>query len=125
MTFLARAPLSSCKSREARCSITHDRRGRTADRRKAVARKARTAPGTIQNIQRGRLKVIERWEANIRVAFIRLLETEIAKSQHELAVARLSADRVDSPAVVAAETDLERRIREAQALISRGRTPPA
>lgn len=27
MTFLARAPLSSCKSREARCSITHDRLG--------------------------------------------------------------------------------------------------
>lgn len=84
--------------------------GGTAERRSAVARKARTAPGTIQNIQRGRLKVVERWEANIRAAFIRLLENEIAKSQHELAVARLAADRVDSPAVVAAETDLERRI---------------
>ncbi len=84
--------------------------GGTAERRVAVARKARTAPGTIQNIQRGRLKVVERWEANIRAAFIRLLEAEIAKSQHELAVARLAADRVDSPAVVAAETDLERAL---------------
>lgn len=96
--------------------------GDTAARRQAVARKARTAPGTIQNIQRGRLKVVERWEANIRAALIRLLENEIAKAQHELTVARLSADRMDSPAVVAAETDLERRIREAQeALNSRGR----
>lgn len=94
--------------------------GGTAARRQAVARKARTAPGTIQNIQRGRLKVVERWEANIRAAFIRLLESEIAKAQHELTVARLAADRVDSPAVVEAETDLARRIREAQAMISRG-----
>ena len=77
-------------------------------RRQAVARKARTSPGTIENIQRGRLKFFERVEANIRAAFVRLLETEIAKATHELEIARLTSDRVDTPAMFEAEAALRR-----------------
>ena len=38
-------------------------------RRQAVARKARTSPGTIENIQRGRLKFFERVEARFGIPF--------------------------------------------------------
>lgn len=94
--------------------------GPSINRRQAVARKARTTPGTIENIQRGRLKFLERVEANIRAAFIRLLESEITKATHELQVARLCADRVDCGEVRAAEASLGRRIEEARQVIARG-----
>lgn len=57
--------------------------------RKAVARKAGLPPGTVENIDRGRAKRIERrvFEA-LRGLVIRELEREITAHQHELAVCR-------------------------------------
>ena len=47
-----------------------------------------------------------RVEAKVRAAFVRLLEQEISKATHELAIARAASDRVDTPAVFAAEAAL-------------------
>lgn len=91
----------------------------SGDVRNAIARRVGLASGTIENIQRGRLKFVERVETKIRAAFIRLLEDEIKKATHELQVARLCADRVDCDEVRAAEAALGRTIDEAQKVISR------
>lgn len=74
--------------------------------RNAVARRIGVTPGTVGNIQRNRLKFVERVEAKVRAAFVRLLEQEISKATHELAIARAASDRVDTPAVFAAEAAL-------------------
>ena len=98
------------------------------DLREAWAMAARfigLPPGTVENIERGRLKHEDRHLGKATAAFIKLLEREILDAQAELAAARLTADRVDAAEVVEARVSLEARIAEAQALISRGRTPPA
>lgn len=74
--------------------------------RNAVARRIGVPPGTVENIRRNRLKFVERVEEKVRAAFIRLLEHEISKATHELAIARAASDRVDTPAVFAAEAAL-------------------
>lgn len=78
----------------------------TSHVRAAVARRIGVPVGTVENIQRNRFKFVERVEAKVRAAFIRLLESEIAKATHELQIARLASDRMDSTAVIAAETAL-------------------
>jgi hypothetical protein len=74
--------------------------------REAVARRIGIPPGTVENIQRNRLKFVGRVETKVRAAFIRLLEQEIAKATHELAIARATSDRGDTPAVFAADAAL-------------------
>lgn len=63
---------------------------RTGDRimaRKKVARALGTSPGTIENLQRSRLKNVAGWLRDaLRARVIRELESEIARLQHELAV---------------------------------------
>ena len=82
--------------------------------RRPVAHRIGLSPGTIENIQRDRLKFVERVESKIRAAFIRLLESEIAKATHELEISRRIADRSDAPSVIKARADLQRRVDEAQ-----------
>lgn len=63
---------------------------RTGDRiraRKNVARALGTSPGTIENLQRSRLKNVAGWLRDaLRARVIRELESEIARLQHELAI---------------------------------------
>lgn len=63
---------------------------RTKDRPQArihVARALGTSPGTIENIQRGRLKRISGWLRDaLRARVIRELESEIVRLKHELEV---------------------------------------
>jgi hypothetical protein len=55
--------------------------------RQNVARAIGVPPGTIENIQRNRLKTIAGWVlSSLRARVIRELEVEIARLQHELAV---------------------------------------
>lgn len=77
------------------------------------------APGTVENIQRERIKFVDRFENKIRAAFIRLLEDEIKKATHELEMARLCASRVDCDEVRAAEVALGKTIEQAREVISR------
>jgi phage portal protein BeeE len=64
------------------------RRVKDRDRaRRNVARAIGTSPGTIENLQRNRLKRIAGWLRDaLRARVIRELEAEIARLQHELAV---------------------------------------
>lgn len=83
-----------------------------------AARRMGLAPGTIQNLVKGRLKFVERVEARVREAFIRMLEQEIAKATHELEIARRISARLDSAAVLAAETAVvsaQKRVEELKA----------
>ncbi len=66
-----------------------ERIGDTREARRAVASRVGVAPGTIENLRRGRLKSIEGWVRDrLRAAFIRELEAEIARLEHELALLR-------------------------------------
>ena len=52
-----------------------------------VARNVGAAPGTIENLTRGRLKSVAGWLRDaLRARVIRELEAEIVRLQHELAV---------------------------------------
>ena len=64
------------------------RRVKDRDRARCnVARAIGTSPGTIENLQRNRLKRISGWLRDaLRARVIRELEAEIARLQHELAV---------------------------------------
>jgi len=64
------------------------RRVKDRDRaRRNVARAIGASPGTIENLQRNRLKRIAGWLRDaLRARVIRELEAEIARLQHELAV---------------------------------------
>ena len=65
---------------------------RTHDRPQArlnVARALGVAPGTIENIQRGRLKRISGWLRDaLRARVVRELEAEVVRLQHEIDVYR-------------------------------------
>jgi len=60
-----------------------------ATARKAVARKIGVAPGTLENLRKGRVKRITAFVyERLRAAVIRELEQEIKRAGHELEVAR-------------------------------------
>ena len=75
--------------------------------RHTVARKIGVPPGTIQNIQRDRLKFVDRIEAKVRAAFMRMLDQEISKATHELEIARRASDRMDTAAIFAADAAVQ------------------
>lgn len=83
--------------------------------RQIVARNVGVPRGTIENIQRDRIKFVERIEAKVRAAFMRMLEQEIAKATHELEIARLASDRMDTAAIFAADA----AVQDAKKLIER------
>lgn len=83
---------------------------RCGDRRKArtrVARRLGTSPGTIENLQRSRLKRISGWLRDaLRSLVIRELEAEVVKLQHEIAVLRQTGVDPRSDEMAAARADL-------------------
>lgn len=59
------------------------------DARKTVARRLAMAPGTLENLRKGRLKAIAaHWYDTLRQGVIRELEAELRHVQHEIAIAR-------------------------------------
>lgn len=95
-----------------------DRSGvRSAEALPVVARREGVAPGTIENILRGRVKAVAGWVRDrLRAAVIRELQAEIQRLEHELAVARLSAAHPTEDEVAAVEAALA----QAKRLLSRG-----
>jgi len=83
---------------------------RTKDRGRArtnVARALGTSPGTIENLQRSRLKRISGWLRDaLRARVIRELESEIARLQHELAVHKQTGVDPRSDEATAVRADL-------------------
>ena len=89
--------------------LTEKRRdGVDAEQAKAaVARVLKAAPGTIENITRGRVKDIRRRLSDrIREAFIGSLEREIAALEHELQLARACGHQLGEDEVISIQAHL-------------------
>jgi len=79
------------------------------DVRKAIARKIGEAPGTIENIRRGRIKrMVEGTTDKIKAALIRSIEAEIAHLSHEVEMLRRTGAPLDGDEILEAETLLSR-----------------
>lgn len=78
--------------------------------RPLVAREVGVAPGTLENVRKGRTKGLRGWiERKIDDALVRALKREAARIDHELVVAqarRDAADRRPLAALVAARADV-------------------
>ena len=79
-----------------------ENRVKRPDAERLIAREVGIAPGTLENLRRGRLVHVD-WIANkITDASIRRTERQIARLESELAVARISSRRPDEDRVLAA-----------------------
>ena len=74
--------------------------------RKIVAREMSVAPGSLDNLQRGRLVHVERLVERINAYLVRRIEKKIAQLEGELATARLASRRAGEIDVLRAETAL-------------------
>lgn len=75
--------------------------------RKNLARAVGVSPGTIENLQRGRLKTIAGWLRDaLRARVIRELEAEVVRLQHEIAVYYQTGTDPRSNDAAAARADL-------------------
>ena len=81
--------------------------------RRAVARRLGVAPGSLENLRRGRTKGVRAWLfERLRAAFIREAQQEINRLQHELDIARQSGmdPRDDQTCEVAAHIEALRAL---------------
>ena len=80
-----------------------------AQARESVARKVGVSPGTLESIQRGRIKRLAHdLFQKLNAALERQLEREIEAAQHELSILRAAGARVDAAAVAEADEALAR-----------------
>jgi len=82
--------------------------GTVPDARRVVARQIGVAPGTLENITRGRTKGVRGWIVErIKSAVIRELEAEIRGAQHDLEIVRRCGVDPRSSAFSAVEAAVE------------------
>jgi len=99
---LARQWVTRLEHREARTAGTT-----LANARTAVARRLGVAPGTIENLRRGRTNGVRAWLAEkIAQAVIREILTEIRGLEHELLVARQCGARAGGGEIAEIEAGL-------------------
>ncbi|MGA7807133.1 hypothetical protein [Bradyrhizobium sp.] len=80
---------------------------RISEARVSVARRLRTSPGTLENIRRLRAKIIPNWlMARIKAEFVSILQAEIARLEHEIAVCKQVGMHHSDDALCAAETQM-------------------
>jgi hypothetical protein len=77
------------------------------DARRVVAKEAGIKPGTLERLGNGSLVHLERITDRINAYVVRRLERKIAQFEHELALARLTADRAAEPDIDRARVALE------------------
>lgn len=89
-------------------NTTAERRNqRVSEVRPDIARRLRTAPGTLENIRRSRSKIIPSWlMERIRAEFVSILQSEIQGLEHEIQLARQTGADYRSDALASAETQL-------------------
>lgn len=62
---------------------------RVTEARISLARRLRTSPGTLEGIRRLRTKVVPHWlMARIKAEFVSVLQSEISRLEHEIAVCK-------------------------------------
>lgn len=101
--------------------------------RERVARRVGVAPGTLETLIRGRLKRLEAWVfARLAAAAVADLNGEIARHEHELALAQSCIPNIDASEVREVEASLAALRGAVQALgtserpaVGRGRTEVA
>jgi len=75
--------------------------------RPEIARKLKTAPGTLENIRRFRSKVIPNWlMERIRAEFVAVLQSEIQGLEHEVHLARQIGSNYRDDTLASAEAQL-------------------
>ena len=80
---------------------------RIAEARISLARRLRTSPGTLENIRRLRTKIVPNWlMARIKAEFVSVLQTEIARLEHEISVAKQIGLHHSDDALQEAETQV-------------------
>jgi len=83
------------------------RSGSVHTARLTVARRLGITPSTLRNLSLGRLKRLDAWlRDSLEHMLIRELETEIARLQHELEIARRSGAHLASQHISEIETHL-------------------
>lgn len=78
------------------------------DVRPIIARALGVSTGTLENLKRKRLKRADYLKDMISSAFIRSLEAEIARINHEIELLRQGGAQPDSAEILEAETLLKR-----------------
>ncbi|CCJ07069.1 Hypothetical protein BN69_1618 [Methylocystis sp. SC2] len=77
------------------------------DARRVVAREVGVKPGALERLGNGSLVHVERITDRINAYVVQRLERKIADIEHELALARLKADRTVEPDIDRARAALE------------------
>jgi hypothetical protein len=77
------------------------------DARRVVAKEAGVKPGTLERLGNGSLVHVERITDRINAYVVRRLERKIAESEHDLAIARLTAARADDVGILRAAAALD------------------
>lgn len=76
--------------------------------RESVARRLRSSPGFLQNLRNNRIKRIPSWLMDkLKEAFIAELNSEIARLEHEIHLARQIGSSADSDEIFAAQAQVE------------------
>lgn len=77
------------------------------DARRVVAKEAGIKPGALERLGNGSLVHVERITDRINAYVVQRLERKIAQVEHELAIARLTADRTGEADIGRARAALE------------------
>ena len=107
---MSNALAEATEARDLAIILVNQEAKRCGDRiraRERVARSLGTSPGTIENLQRSRLKRIAGWLRDaLRARVIRELEAEVVKLQHEIHTLKQTGRDPRSDEMVAARADL-------------------
>jgi len=80
---------------------------RVGEARTRLARRLKTSPGTLENIRRLRTKIVPSWlMSRIREEFVSVLQSEIARLEHEISIARQIGAHHSDHALSSAEAQL-------------------
>lgn len=80
---------------------------RIGEARVVLARRLRTSPGTLEGIRRLRTKVVPHWlMQRIKAEFVSVLQSEIAKLEHEITIAKQVGAHHSDDNLQAAETQV-------------------
>ena len=124
MTVLTAAPEQPPERRWTAWLLSRERSvtGRNSEEvRQAVARTLGVAPGTIENLARGRMKGVRKSLSDkIRGAFVHAISTEIAALERELDSARRADPALGEDDLLAVEAHLASARRVLQAQRARG-----